>query len=226
MSYEGLEESGAHDVGGMAGFGNVFPEPFEPIFHGRWEARVLAMTLAVAAWRKWTLDASRFTRESIPRTHYLAMSYYQIWLAGLVSQMVEAGLITEQELFSGKPAPGPRLEPPLTADRVGPALRRGGSTLRDTERKPAFELGKKVLTLTYQPTGHTRMPSYAHGRCGVIEQRHGNHVFPDTNAHGAGENPQPLYGVRFEARDLWWGAQADPRHSVRLDLFEDYLTPA
>jgi len=50
-------------------------------------------------------------------------------------------------------------------------------------------------------------------------------VFPDTNAHFRGENPQHLYSVRFTARELW-GEAAAARDAVYIDLWEDYLEPA
>ena len=53
---------------------------------------------------------------------------------------------------------------------------------------------------------------------------HGAFVFPDTNAHGGGEDPQWLYTVRFDARELW-GPQADPTVRVSTDAFEPYLEP-
>jgi nitrile hydratase subunit beta len=40
-----------------------------------------------------------------------------------------------------------------------------------------------------------------------------------------GKNPQPLYTVKFRARDLW-GEAASPRDTVCLDLWEDYLESA
>jgi nitrile hydratase len=54
---------------------------------------------------------------------------------------------------------------------------------------------------------------------------HGCHVFPDVHAHGGGEDPQWLYSVRFDARELW-GADADPTVAVSVDAFEPYLEPA
>jgi nitrile hydratase len=54
---------------------------------------------------------------------------------------------------------------------------------------------------------------------------HGTFVYPDTIAHGQGEQPQPLYSVRFEARELW-GPTAPARDGFYLDLWEDYLDPA
>ena len=46
-------------------------------------------------------------------------------------------------------------------------------------------------------------------KVGVIECVRGFHVFPDTVAIGEGENPQWLYTVLFDGRELW-GEGADP----------------
>jgi hypothetical protein len=54
---------------------------------------------------------------------------------------------------------------------------------------------------------------------------HGCHVFPDSNASGAGENPQWLYAVRFDGHELW-GADGDPKLKVSVDAWESYLDPA
>jgi nitrile hydratase len=51
------------------------------------------------------------------------------------------------------------------------------------------------------------------------------HVFPDSNAHGGGEDPHWLYGVVFEASELW-GPEGRPGDSVSLDLWEPYLERA
>ena len=58
----------------------------------------------------------------------------------------------------------------------------------------------------------------------MIHQHRGSHVFPDAHAHGEGEQPQPLYSVRFEARELW-GESAEAGGSLYLDLWESYLEP-
>ena len=50
-------------------------------------------------------------------------------------------------------------------------------------------------------------------------------MFPDTNAHERGEMPQPLYTVRFSARDIW-GEARNPRDTVSADLWESYLDSA
>jgi nitrile hydratase len=58
----------------------------------------------------------------------------------------------------------------------------------------------------------------------MIHALHGPHTFPDTNAHGLGEQPHALYSVRFDGRELW-GDSAEPREAVYLDLWESYLEP-
>jgi len=57
----------------------------------------------------------------------------------------------------------------------------------------------------------------------VINAVHGVYVFPDTNAAGLGEQPQPLYNVLFTAQELWSDA-AEPHATVCLDLWESYLS--
>jgi nitrile hydratase len=44
--------NGAHDMGGVMGFGPAVPEKNEPAFHFGWEGRVRAMTMALGAWCK------------------------------------------------------------------------------------------------------------------------------------------------------------------------------
>ena len=38
--------NGIHDMGGMHGLGPIEAEKNEPVFHARWEGRVLALTFA------------------------------------------------------------------------------------------------------------------------------------------------------------------------------------
>ena len=103
-------------------------------------------------------------------------------------------------------------------------MNRQGSYLRDG---PAarFAVGDRVRARNLNPPGHTRLPRYVRGREGVIEALRGTHVFPDTNAHFRGEDPQPLYTVRFSAQELW-GDAARAGDSVSVDLWESYLERA
>ena len=112
----------------------------------------------------------------------------------------------------------------LTADRVAAALARAA---RPTANRP----GRRPLR-GRRPGGdpaesvdhHTRLPGYVAGRTGTVERVHGAHVFPDTNAHGLGEQPQWLYTVVFDAADLW--DDAAPGQRVSVDAWESYLSPA
>jgi nitrile hydratase len=218
--------NGVHDMGGVHGLGPIETQIDEPVFHARWEARVLALTLAVGAWGKWTIDASRHQRELIPGADYLAMSYYEKWLAGLIELMIKTKLVTPAEVETARPSLGARpATPPLTAEGVPAALMHGGPASRDAPAPRRFAVGDRVRARNFNPVGHTRLPRYARGRWGVIERDHGVHVLPDTNAHALGECPQRLYGVRFPARELW-GEGAHRGDTVHLDLWDSYLDPA
>jgi nitrile hydratase len=90
--------NGAHDLGGMHGFGPIDPEPDEPVFHAEWERRAFAITLAMGAQGAWNLDMSRFARERMEPGEYLRTSYYEHWLFGLQLLLTEKGLLSEAEI--------------------------------------------------------------------------------------------------------------------------------
>jgi nitrile hydratase len=216
--------NGVHDMGGMQGLGPLVPEPDEPVFHHAWEGRVHAMT--VASPTRGNIDAGRHQRELIPGPEYLAMTYYEKWFRSLSELLLKHGLVTAQELASGRADPGsPKATPRLVAAEVATAMTRPSSYERDAPAPPAFQVGERVRARNINPPGHTRLPRYVRGRVGVVERRHGAHVLPDSNAHGRGEDPRHLYSVRFAARELW-GPDASPRDSVALDLWEPYLERA
>ncbi len=214
----------AHDLGGAMGFGPVLAEPDEPPFHGDWEQRVFALTLAMGATGAWNLDMSRAARESLPPVQYLSSSYYQIWLAGMERLLIDLGLTTAAEMAAGHLQQTPRpLARRLTAGMVQSVLSRGAPTERQAPGPAQFAVGQTVVTRLMNPAGHVRLPRYVRGRSGVIAAVHGVHVFPDTHATGAGEAPQWLYSVRFAARDLWGpDTTAD---EICVDCFEPYLQP-
>jgi nitrile hydratase beta subunit len=217
--------NGAQDLGGMMGFGRIGFEPDEPWFHAEWERRAFGITLAMGATGTWNIDRSRHARETLPPAEYLSSSYYEIWTKGVEKLVVQAGLVSEEELKLGRalnlPAPIKRM---LGVGDVPAMLARGGPADRPAEHPARFAVGDRVVTRNMHPTGHTRLPRYARAKEGVIERRHGVHVFPDSNAHGEGENPQWLYTVRFSGRELW-GEEADPTLVVSIDAWESYLEP-
>ena len=219
--------NGPQDLGGMMGFGPVVPERDEPIFHGEWEKRALAVTLACGALGQWTLDESRHARETIPPPHYLSKSYYDIWITALEKLLQRHGMVGADELKHGAAlhASAPTRNPALTADRVASALAKGSPTERALATQPRFAMGDHVATKVMHPTTHTRLPRYARGKTGTVKFIHGAHVFPDTHAHDLGEQPCYCYGVEFAATELW-GEGADPTLSVMVDCWEPYLEQA
>ena len=218
--------NGVHDMGGMHGMGAVEAELNEPVFHERWEGRTFALNMAAGAWRKWNIDAGRHQIEQIRPAEYLRMSYYEKWVERLIELLVKGGLVTREEIAAGRPAAGSvKAVPPLTVEKVGSLLRPGAGAKRDVPVAPRFRAGQRVRARNVHPAGHTRLPRYARGHAGTIDRDHGVYVFPDTNAHFAGENPQHVYSVRFAARELW-GEQASARDAVYIDLWDDYLEPA
>jgi nitrile hydratase len=219
--------NGAQDLGGMMGFGSVRPEPNEPVFHAEWEKRALGMTLCCGALGEWNLDIGRHARESLHPADYLSSSYYEIWAKGLQKLLVARGLIQPDEAEAGRSLHPPHqtARPRLPAAAVPAALSRGGPCDRPVESAARFKAGDRVHSLNINPTGHTRLPRYARDKIGVVERVRGGFVFPDSNAHGRGENPQWVYSVVFTGRELW-GADADPSLTVALDCWEPYLEHA
>jgi nitrile hydratase beta subunit len=218
--------NGAQDLGGMMGFGPVAQEPEGRLFHAEWERQAMGLTIAMGATGSWTIDASRYARESLEPADYLSSSYYEIWTKGLEKLAVAKGLITPEELREGK-----ALTPPAVVERVlqrgdvAATLARGAPCDRPATAPAAFKPGNAVRTRNINPVGHTRLPRYARAKKGVVESVRGVFVFPDTNAHGEGEQPQWVYTVSFDARELW-GDEADPTHSVTIDAWESYLERA
>lgn len=218
-----------HDMGGMQGFGPINPEPEteEPLFHAPWEARALGLTLAAGALGQWSIDRSRHARETLPPAVYLTHSYYEIWMDALVALLVDAGVVTREELAEGRPAAP--TDPDLVARRMAPeavpgVLAKGGPATLPSETEPRFAIGDTVRVTVRHPKGHCRAPRYVRGRTGTVIRDHGGHVLPDASATGK-RMGETLYTVRFDAAALW-GPDADGPGTVHLDLWDRYLEPA
>ena len=218
-------------MGGRFGDGPVIPEAEDVIFHEGWHARALAVVLASGSLGKWNIDVSRHARECLAPKDYTAFSYYEKWMGGLAALLVETGVLTRDELAGQSDDQISALATKkLTADQVAGVLARGGPADRESDVAPAFDIGDMVLTRKIAQNvlvsgGHTRLPSYAAGAKGRILRYHGTHILPDSNAHGLGEAPEPLYAVVFPASELWAHPE-HPRDEVVLDLWQSYLDPA
>lgn len=219
-----------HDMGGRYGDGPVEPEPQGIVpFKMGWHRKALALVIAAGGIGAWTIDTSRHARESLAPADYARFSYYEKWIAALADLLVAKGLVSKAELAGGTAeisAPHPRR---LSKAAVVPMLELGSRYDR-AGAAPAFVPGDPVRTRlparnALVPGGHTRLPAYAAGHIGRVILVHGCHVFPDANAHGLGERPEPLYTVAFDAGDLWGQAEC-AGDEVTLDLWETYLERA
>ncbi len=86
---------GIHDLGGMHGFGAITREADEPVFHAEWERRVFALNMLVEVAN---LDAFRHAVERLEPATYLTVSYYEKWAFALEALLVDAGVVTPEEV--------------------------------------------------------------------------------------------------------------------------------
>ena len=109
------------------------------------------------------------------------------------------------------------------AGDVAQVLYRGAPTERETKSAAKFKAGDNVRAKTIDPVAHTGCRAMCGYGSAPIEHVVGCHVFPDSNALGAGENPQWLYTVRFAGGTR--GA-CRPDVEISVDAWEPYLVPA
>jgi len=212
------------DLGGQEGHGAVTPEPEGELFHADWERMALAVTLAMGATGTWNIDESRGVRETL--SDYDSLTYYQLWIKGLIALMKKHGLVSADEIAAGHALhPARALKRVLRAADVPSVLAKGAPTLRPVSAAARFSVGDSVVTRATPVDHHTRLPAYARGKSGRIGIVYGAHVFADTHAQGLGEQPQWLYNVVFTARVLW-GEEGEEGSTVSIDAWESYLGPA
>jgi len=220
-----------HDLGGKQGYGNVVSDdPDAPKFPGRWQAAVFTMSRVGLRCGAWTnTDTFRHGVERINPVAYLTQGYYGRWLGGIETLLVEAGVVSQREISACAQTLG-ATESDLVAAQPDRSSQRSSQTppgkgsQRMLDSSPKYEVSSCVETINHSVPGHTRLPAYARGKTGTVVKHHGGWVFPDTNAHGKGEQPQHLYTVTFQASDLWRDGEKGVQ--VSLDLFEPYLLHA
>ena len=161
--------------------------------------------------------------EALSPELYVRASYYQRWLLGLEHRVLDNDLVGADEITAEKSLrPTKKPDRIFKPDDVNRMTR--GNFEREASAPPRFKAGDSVRTRNINPATHTRLPRYARDKVGEVEAVRGCHVYPDTVAVGAGEDPQWLYTVVFSGRVLW-GEDADPSTSVSIEAFEPYLLP-
>ena len=210
-----------HDLGGRPGFGAV-PVSDDVLFHADWERRAFAVTQFSQRAAGFNTDAFRHGIEREVPSTYRAAAYFEKWIRNAERMLVEGGIVTAEEIDAriGGVAVDPGT-PRRTTDATPPV---GRGTLRSVDTPPRFAVGDDVrVSTTYRTHGHTRLPEYVRGHVGTIILLNDGWIFPDTHAHGKGEQPTWVYAVAFESDVLWPETAEAGRHQVIADLFEPYL---
>jgi nitrile hydratase beta subunit len=199
----------------------------------RWEGRVYAMTQVLDTTEIYNLDEHRHEIELMHPADYLRDTYYGRWLFAMESILARKNILKPAEVegrIAERAHDASRVTKPDVADRNWPLPPeqkiRWGAWRHEIEVTPKFGVGDTVRVRNWQPSGHTRLPAYVRGKVGTVSIVNAQAwIFPDTRAHNAGENPQPVYNVAFEAKELW-ADFAEPGTVVNVDLSESYLESA
>jgi nitrile hydratase len=216
---------GVADMGGDTRFFGPLPriDPDEPAFPHVWEGRAFAVTLlANRAATSSNLHAFRHALDRVPEDEYLA-SYYGRWLAGAEILLTDSGVLAEGAVEARmRVLRGEQVDEPPDPEPHKPSMETaGGGNMRPVSAPRAFQIGDRVRATSQAAAGHTRLPAYIRGHVGTVTALLPGQVFPDSAAHFIGENPQHVYGIDYDSRDLW-GADSE-RFTLTIDLFEPYL---
>ena len=202
---------GIHDMGGRQGFGPVRFTPDARPFHDDWEVRANSLYALAVRRGLINMDEYRYAIERMDPRHYLAAGYYERSLTGLVTLLVEKGVVTHEELNARA---GGKV--PLSGAGVP-----GRGNVADRER---FAPGDRVRVRDEHVPGHVRMPGYIRGKTGVVVGASPAYPFPDAHAHGIEAEDEPTYDVRFRTEDLW--PESSDRALVHVGVFQSYLERA
>ena len=217
---------GIADMGGTLGWGRTHPpRGDETAFGEPWQGRAFALALLSVRVSGQNIDAFRHALERLDRASYLEDGYFGRWLNAAELLLTDSAVLAPGAInararnLSGEDVAEPPIPEPARSDYAPTAP----GSLRTVDTAPAFAVGQRVRARNSSPPGHTRLPGYVRGRTGVVAFIQPAAVLPDTNAHFQGENPQHVYSVRFDSRELW-GAGAES-FAVTVEMFESYLEP-
>jgi nitrile hydratase len=202
---------GMHDLGGKQGFGRVRHSRHAQVFHEEWEKRGNALLALAVKSGFLNMDEYRHAIERMEPRHYLSAGYYERALTGVLTLLVEKGIVTREELE--------RLAGGVVPLSLPSAPGRGNDPSRQQ-----FARGDRVRVKEDFVPGHIRMPAYIRGKTGTVVDISPAYPFPDAHAHGVHAEDEPTYDVAFQAEDLWPHG-ADPA-LVHVGVFQSYLVKA
>lgn len=216
--------NGAHDMGGMHGFGPVDVDADSP-FHDDVDRLIFAMHMVALRQGVYDLDELRHARELMSPAEYLQAGYWERDLVGLERLLVENDHVSREELDAFLEEWDGSV--PDVEDEEVRALARDKferDRISDVpQREPAFQAGDTVRVRNVHPEGHTRIPRYARDKQGQVRKHYGSFHLPDAAVEGR-EEPEPCYSVRFDAGTLW--GEDTSADTVCIDMWESYLESA
>ena len=157
-------------------------------------------------------DAFRHAIERMDPVHYLTSSYYEHWLTGVATLLVERGVVTR----GGARMRAPEVRFPL----AGPVRATDVPTGRAPDARRASRSATAVRVRNLHPVGHTRCPRYVRGTPRHRRARRRDvSRFPTSPRTPTAPATSHAYGVRFAARELW-GPTAGASEAIHVDLWE------
>jgi nitrile hydratase len=208
---------GAHDLGGLDGFGPVVTDDGDMTHHEPWELRAQGVAIfgTRGGMRPWI--------ERLDPGVYLTSPYYARWLLAAEHAAVTRELVSSDDLDRWRTAfeADPEAIPPVVADPDASAFVETVLTSADRIRpatNPRYAVGQRVVVRRWRDAvNHHRCPRYVRGVAGRVESIRGDEPVP-----GNERNMAPLYTVAFASTDLW-GAIDEPPFTVLVDLSEPYI---
>ena len=220
----------AHDVGGVPGFGAIAIEQDEPVFHADWERRMFGITMCVIGkGLVGSVDEFRWGVEQLTPEQYFEQSYYERWFSPIERALFARGALGPGELAQRTAAMAgsgalPRHDEPEWSDGFVGFVRTAGSFGRPPDATARFAPGDRIRVKDVEAPAHTRLPTYARGKVGMIERVHERNVVPDLRAVGLGEVWEHTYLVVFPAQEVF-GDRSEPGQELTLDVWESYIEP-
>ncbi len=157
---------GVHDLAGVQGFGKVphtVNADIGPTFHAEWEHLPYSLMFAgVAELGAFSVDEVRYVVERMEPRHYMMTPpYYERYVIGVATLMVEKGILTQEELESlAGGGPFPLSRPSESEGRPAPV------------ETTTFEIGQRVRVRDEYVPG-------AYSNACVLPRTSGNHLSSD-----------------------------------------------
>lgn len=210
---------GAHDLGGIGGFGSVRSDDGELTHHEPWELR--AQMLALVACR-----GARPWIERLDPPTYLTTSYYGRWLLAAEQGAIANEIVSSEALGAWQQRMRAGESPPVVHNEQLRAKEQRAMTTPSPmarARHPRFAVGDAVrVKRIYEPDRHHRVPRYVRGVAGTIETTCG-----EEHVAGYRSNEvEPLYTVRFSSADVWGERGDEAPFVIHVDLWQSYLEGA